>query len=642
MNLGRYIDRCKKNTYVILAIIVILLYLSPFVIMGQGSKVLIQDNLDSNVVWMKTLASSGHILGSFDYALPQIMDGLPRNFFCSAFPDFYVMIWLTCLLGPFNGYVINEFLIHLIAFAGMFLLLKRHFPKIEEHGFLLAGSSLAFALLPFWPPGGLSVAGMPLVLYAFMNIRSGRQTVKDWLILAIVPIYSIFVASYLFFLTGIGMIMVYDFAKTKHVDKKMALAVGFMASVSIALNYRLVYTTFFSRVLSQRSEFSVDDLSSLDALKSSFVMFFGGQYHVASLQEPVIGITVLLALICIAFYFLRNSKWTLYISGFLLAISLLDICLALNILPGNPYLTLLDLVFSLALWSLILLLIAVIAYKRFIARSTDSVLSGNMTLFVLIVIVGLVSLSYGFSDWGAIGSIKGSIDLLNMLQMRFYWLNPLLWYLIFPLSLAFIFKEVKHGKQLVPVLLLVQIIFLFAYHGPVTQSGGLGELADDQMSYGDFFSVPLFQEIRDYIGKPQSDYRIASLGMYPSIAQYNGFFTLDSYQEDYPLAYKRQFRTVIAGELDRNESLKDYYDGWGSRAYLFSAELWGQGYIFTKYDDRKINVSLNTSALKDMGGRFVFSAVEILNSGDNNLTLCRTFERNDSPWIIWLYEIDWP
>ena len=40
-----------------------------------------------------------------------------------------------------------------------------------------------------------------------------------------------------------------------------------------------------------------------------------------------------------------------------------------------------------------------------------------------------------------------------------------------------------------------------------------------------------------------------------------------------------------------------------------------------------------------MGGRYIFSALEIENYKDNHLKFHRTFTRDDSPWKIFLYEV---
>src|SRR5699024_9806710 len=86
---------------------------------------------------------------------------------------------------------------------------------------------------------------------------------------------------------------------------------------------------------------------------------------------------------------------------------------------------------------------------------------------------------------------------------------------------------------------------------------------------------------KSYIGKETDTYKVGSAGLYPSIALYNGFYCIDGYSNNYSLEYKHEFRKIIENELNKNESLKAYFDDWGNRCYLFSSEIPFQ-YYFTK------------------------------------------------------------
>ena len=85
------------------------------------------------------------------------------------------------------AYGISQALTRVVAFLGMYLLLKKHFLPGEKWTFLQIAASLAFALTPFWPSGMLSTLGMPLALWAFLNIRNGEGTKKDYLVLTLNP-----------------------------------------------------------------------------------------------------------------------------------------------------------------------------------------------------------------------------------------------------------------------------------------------------------------------------------------------------------------------------------------------------------------------------------------------------------------------
>ena len=161
----------------------------------------------------------------------------------------------------------------------------------------------------------------------------------------------------------------------------------------------------------------------------------------------------------------------------------------------------------------------------------------------------------------------------------------------------------------------------------------------DSPTFKEFYAVDQFTEIKDYIGKHQDTYRVVSIGLHPAIAQYNGFYTLDTYNNYYPLAYKHQFREIIEDELDKNAQLKKYFDKWGGRCYIFVDEL-GKKYDYEKNSSKTIkNLELNTKVLKEMGGQYIISAVPIVNADENNLELMDVFDHEDSAWKIYLYHV---
>ena len=57
------------------------------------------------------------------------------------------------------------------------------------------------------------------------------------------------------------------------------------------------------------------------------------------------------------------------------------------------------------------------------------------------------------------------------------------------------------------------------------------------------------------------------------VASLTGYGALDGYVYNYPLEYKNDFRRIIVRELAADSGLRDYYDDWGSRVYLFHRDL---------------------------------------------------------------------
>jgi hypothetical protein len=248
----------------------------------------------------------------------------------------------------------------------------------------------------------------------------------------------------------------------------------------------------------------------------------------------------------------------------------------------------------------------------------------------------MLSVWYAFWFYKGWHPIKKEISILNTFNFaRFHFLRPMVIYVLFAIALYILLKRKGIWKGFVYQCLTLQLIVLFAFNDEVVYR------VWKQPSFREFYSEPLFKEVKDYIGKPQHSYRVASVGLHPVIAQYNGFYTLDTYNNYYPLEYKHRFRKLIEEELSKNRQLRKYFDHWGGRCYIFADEL-GKNYMYTKDMNKNIkHFSFNTKAFQDMGGDYILSAVKILNAEKNNLILEKTFNSPDSPWKIYLYRADY-
>jgi len=90
--------------------------------------------------------------------------------------------------------------------------------------------------------------------------------------------------------------------------------------------------------------------------------------------------------------------------------------------------------------------------------------------------------------------------------------------------------------------------------------------------------------------------------------------------------------------LAKDKTIRIYFDEWGGRCYLFTDEL-GKHYMFKKTSKKQLkNLELNMEPFKEMGGRFIFSAVPIMNAEENKLKLNKTFQSKKDVWKVYLYE----
>lgn len=257
------------------------------------------------------------------------------------------------------------------------------------------------------------------------------------------------------------------------------------------------------------------------------------------------------------------------------------------------------------------------------------------------VFLFLFALNYALSLWYAFWfnnlwiPLKEKISLFNTFNFaRFHFLRPLVIYLSFAIACFILWRKGKLWRIFVKMALILQILVFIPFNEEIRYG-----IINHSPSFREFYATKQFLEIKEFIGLPQKSYRVASIGLHPAIAQYNGFYTLDTYNNFYPLTYKYQFREIIAGELEKNRKLKEYFDEWGSRCYLFVDEL-GKKYDYKKDSNKTIkHLKLNTAQFQKMGGRYIFSSVPILNAENNHLELKKEFSHPESAWKIYLYKV---
>ncbi|WP_026575253.1 DUF6044 family protein [Bacillus sp. UNC438CL73TsuS30] len=552
----------KEKQHFYFAAFLLALYLSPLFILGENSHIRVHDNLDSNISWYKVLNDSGQLFGGINSVIPQIINGLPRNAFGTEFSGIQ---WLHNLFPSMLAFSISQAITRIFAFLGMYLLLKRHFVKTEESYLIRVYVSLAFALTPFWPSGMLSTLGMPLALWAFLNIREGRYSWKEWLTLILLPIYSSFVLGFFFFLTAVGFLWLRDLVFKKKVNWVFFGSIIAMTLMYLIIEYRLVYSLIFPEAPTNRNEFFESTNGFWSTIRLIFKNYFLGHTHVMTLHTFVI-----VPLSFLVIWVIKNrQKGTI----------------------EKRYLYLFILNFVLSVW-------------------------------------------YAFWFYKGWIPLKERVSFLNTFNFsRFHFLRPLIIYLMFAVGAYILWRRGNRWKLFVKLCLAAQLLVLFGANNEIYYR------VAGTPTFKQFYATTQFSDIKKYIGKPQKSYRVVSIGIHPAIAQYNGFYTLDTYNNFYPLVYKHQFRKIIAKELDKSPTLKSYFDLWGGRCYIFVAEL-GKKYDFTK--DSKVEIhhlQLNTKVLKSMGGKYIFSAVPILNAKENKLEFKKAFKQKSSAWKIYLYEV---
>jgi len=568
----------SKKISIFISIGIFGLYILPFLMLHKSTYIHVHDNLDSIFLYYHHLANLGHIFTfDNDIILENIMNGLP--IYC--LPSIPIVVLLYFLFGSFAGYIINDIVVHLIAFIGMYLLLKEYFIKNANQRYIVIFLSLCFALIRFESGYGISVSGQPLLFYAFLNILNQKQKIIDSVFIIFYPFYELFVLAGVFIVGALVTILIVDIVKNKNLNLRFLIWIFIFTFLCFIAEYKLFYGVLFANsFVPHRVEWAFDDITIWSVSIEAVKLFFQTGYH-----SGTFGTYIIIFSFITTFAMVRRAKKKL-----------------------KPIL----------IW----LPSAIIA----------------------------ICIFHGLYIFGAHASRLGDIiPLLKSFQAnRLSFFLPLLWFLLFAASLNEI-RKFKKSSWIIYGLLISQLAFVgfenkeFHYNLRQLQVKMLKPETDEIfLNFKQFFAENLFLQIKDYINIPQENYRVVSIGLHPSIAQYNGFYTLDSYQNLYSLKYKHEFRKIIAPELEKHAKLKDYFDGWGSRCYVFVSELKNSCKVrCSKRSNYTISkLEINSKALKKMGGKYIISAVYINNYKELNLFFEKLFEHKDSYWKIFLYKVN--
>lgn len=560
-------------------IIVALVLLSPYVsfmIKGGDSFLSIFDGLDSNHVNLKVSADNYHNLNDVS-SFPQPVGGVPLH--KDLIPSLQSLLFRT--FSPLAADVINRIIISLVAFISMLLLLSQLNPKINSdklEWLWAVGLSLAYALCRYWPYAGISVAGLPLVFYAYL--RADRKTLISILLAMFYAWYSSLALVGMFLIAVLCILELIQLASHKGSMKRILLIISLAISY-IFFNYAMVISVIDPLFVSHRAEFNL--VATYPSVKEAAI--FAWQT------------------------FMFNAGHN----------------------GGFP---------TLIIISYLLSGIALFIKTRKIPK---------LSLYFFAAYILLIIISFVFNNQLTV-AYQQKIPVLSMLQLqRFYWLVLPIQYILFYYAL----KAIRGlgWKRLAIFILFLQVGLLFYkinYNTKQMIKPLIGK-STPIPNYNEFYSQNLMREIRDYIDKPQNSYRVGSVGLYPAIALYNGFYTVDGYySEGYPLEHKHKMAQVLEKELAKNETLWSTFHDWGSVCYLFSDDIdrkigYNGGYappIIRKTDNVVIDdLQLNTSLLQEMNCQYIMSALQIKNAQNIGLSLERTFEREDSPYRIYLYKI---
>jgi hypothetical protein len=270
--------KISSNTIIFLCLLIILLINLPYFILDKGFyDIFGYDNFDSNLISYKLLAESGKLFTNNSDILAQPLSGLARVGFPS---EFSLITWMYVIFKPYVAYIINIVLIQLIAFWGMQLLLKKKYNN--ENYFIIYAVSLIFSQLNFWPHAGISVAGLPLIYYAYIRFNE-----KHYLSILIILFYALYSS---FLLTGIFLIalLILDVIIKRLRGEDFLFPLSFVIILTISylvIDYRLILSVFNPVFISHRTEFVSPTFGFKEAIITIIHLIFREYGHNVKSQK---------------------------------------------------------------------------------------------------------------------------------------------------------------------------------------------------------------------------------------------------------------------------------------------------------------------------------------------------------------------
>ncbi len=553
-----------------------------FFICGEKSVIAVHDNLDLFIPQFQMMKDTGTFF-SHGKDVP-FLGGISRDVLPSEF-SLYTVLYM--LLPAYPAYVIGYLLKIVIAVFSCILLAGDVCGEnYEAYKPLVWVLGLAYGALNVFPAFGIPFASIPLALWLLLRIYR-EPKIKWYVFLFFYPMLSYFSYFGLFILAYMSLAFLWLWIRDKKFPGRILPAICILSAGCIACEYRLFGTMLFGDEETIRTTMEAGSLTAGEIITTIGEVFAKGMFHAESVH------TYLVLPVCILYFFYLN-----------------------------------------------------ISYLR--SKNSKGIFHDLYNLVMLIIVFN--SAVYGIYYWeGFRGLVEKLCPPLTGWQFnRTVFFSPFLWYAAFFLVLKRLYESSSHQKVMkaaanllaVAALLLIVLTntrYNDLYHTCLDQAYRLAKGApSNQLGFGEFYSEGLFEEAKADIGY-EGEWS-AAYGFYPAILEYNGIATLDGYLGFYSQDYKEAFRKIIAPALERVEESREYFDTWGARASLYSGTDISIVSATRDYHVTDNEIYIDTDAFKALGGRYIFSRIELSNDKESGLALIGSYTHKKSPYSLYVYK----
>lgn len=571
----------KKQWYLILVALLLFVQALVFLIFRKNSYIAIHDNLDLFVAHLQIMKNNDAFF-AHGVSLP-MLGGISRDTFGSEFSLYNILYFL---LPNFTAYMAGYALKILIGFFSFLILAKDVYrEKYAEYRPLLVVLALAFGLIPVFPAYGIAFTSVPFLIYL---IRRVYREPKWYLFLFVFmyPLISYFSYFGFFLLAYMVCAVIILWIKDKKFPLSVFGSLFILAIGYVCFEYRLFHEMLFGSTITIRTMISGGDLSFFEMLKSIGSVFVNTIFHAQDSHFYVALPVCVIGIILINFFYIKKKE-----------------------------------------------------YKKIL---TDSC---NLTLLLIL----FNCIVYGLYDCKAFRTLFETLipPLTGFQFNRTLYFNTFLWYALLFLVLKRLYDTGKTSWKYLANVIVVIAVFIVMFEPQVYNDfyytcydytyKTVKQRDPSNLNYKEFYSEDLFSDIKEDISY-NGEWSVA-YGMHPAVLEYNGISTLDGYLGLYSVEYKKKFRSMIAPALETSEYFQSYFDGWGARAYIYSGSD-ENTYAPVRelfLTDKSLNMDIEV--FKDMGGQYIFSRILFDNWDELGLTLTGIYEREDSPYTIYVFSV---
>ena len=577
-----FLQRLVHYWYVVIAAGFIGSAALVFLVFGESSMIAVHDNLDLFVAQFQMLKNTDSFW-THGAAVP-FLGGITRDNLPSEF-SLYTMLYM--IFPSYYAYVAGYLLKIVIAVISTVLLAKdfcgESYGKYKPIAWMCG---LAYGILNVFPAFGIPFASIPLAVYLVRKINR-EPSVKWYAALFLYPLVSYFSYFGLFILAYMCVALIWIWIKDKKFPFRLLIAIIVLSVGCIVCEYRLFGVMLFSDAETIRATMEAGSYSAWEIVRTMWEGFSRGMFHAESMH------TYLVMPVCLIYFVCLNCSYVLQ-------------------------------------------------------KNAKAIVHDGYNLLMLTLVFN--SVIYGIYYWEGFRSlIEMLVPPLTGWQFnRTIFFSPFVWYAAFFLVLKRLYdNRSKYGRYAANGLALAAVlIIVFSgtryndfYHTCVTKAYELLKGKEsDQLNYEEFYSVSLFEKAKEDIGY-NGEWSVA-YGFHPAILEYSNIATLDGYLGFYEQSYKEAFREVIAPALERKPVTKDYYDTWGARAYLYSGTDDSIVAATRSYQVTDTDIYISTEAFKELGGRYIFSRIELSNAQEAGLSLLGSYTEESSPYTLYVYEAE--